>query len=350
MRYILHIDMDAFYASIEQRDFPELRGKPVAVGGRSQRGVVAAASYEARKYGVRSAMPSVVAQRRCPHLIFVKTRFDVYREISDSIRGIFYSHTALVEPLSLDEAYLDVSGQVHNMEEAEKLASIIRREIRDITQLSASAGISFNKFLAKMASDQNKPNGQFTIRPEEAREFMDALPIEKFHGIGDATAAKMKRLGVFSGKDLRQWKDYDLIRHFGKAGVHYFNIIRGNDKRLVNPNRIRKSIGVERTFSENLENDRQLLETLENIIDMLKERLQRHRRTGKTLTLKLRYSDFTTITRSKSTGENYNQQSIDHYARELLMENREQNRPVRLMGLTISNLDDRQEGEQLKLF
>ncbi len=350
MRYILHIDMDAFYASIEQRDFPELRDKPVAVGGRSGRGVVAAASYEARKYGVRSAMPSVVARRKCPHLIFVKTRFDVYREISHTIRGIFLAHTPLVEPLSLDEAYLDVSRQVRNMEEAGMLASTIRKEIKEATRLNASAGISFNKFLAKMASDQNKPNGQYIIRPEEAEEFMDALPIERFHGIGEATAGKMKRLGVFSGKDLRQWTDYDLIRHFGKAGVHYYNIIRGNDKRIVNPNRIRKSIGVERTFSENLENDEQLFDALGNILEMLNERLQRHRSTGKTLTLKLRYSDFTTITRSKSTGDNYKPETIEHYARELLLENREQNRPVRLLGLTISNLDDRQEGEQLRLF
>lgn len=349
MRHILHIDMDAFYASIEQRDKPELRGKPIAVGGRSGRGVVAAASYEARKFGVHSALPSSIALRRCPDLIFVRARFDVYRNISNRIREIFLSHTPLVEPLSLDEAYLDVSGQLKSFQEAELLAMAIRREIRETTRLNASAGISFNKFLAKMASDQNKPNGQYTITPEMARAFMDALPIGKFHGIGEATAHKMKRLGIHSGKDLLKWKDYDLMRHFGKAGIHYYNIIRGNDTRLVNPNRIRKSIGVERTFSENKIKDEQLLQILNEISDLLKERLSKHKRSGKTLTLKLRYSDFTTITRSKSITSSYNPESIDFYGHELLFDNREKNRPVRLMGLTISNLDDLKENEQLKL-
>jgi DNA polymerase-4 len=349
MRQILHIDMDAFYASIEQRDNPDLRGRPIAVGGRSGRGVVAAASYEARKFGVHSALPSSIALRRCPDLVFVRARFDVYREVSNRIREIFLSHTPLVEPLSLDEAYLDVSGQLQSLQEAELLALAIRREINEATQLNASAGISFNKFLAKMASDQNKPNGQYTISPDMAREFMDALPIGKFHGIGEATANKMKRLGIHNGKDLLQWKDYDLMRHFGKAGIYYYNIIRGNDMREVNPNRIRKSIGVERTFTENKTNDEQLLQTLNEISDLLKERISRHKRSGKTLTLKLRYSDFTTITRSKSTASSYNNESIDFYGYELLFNNREKNRPVRLMGLTISSLDDLEENEQLRL-
>lgn len=349
MRFILHIDMDAFYASIEQRDTPALRNQPLAVGGRSQRGVVAAASYEARKYGVHSAMPSAKAKQLCPDLIFVRARFDVYRSISREIKNIFLNHTPWVEPLSLDEAYLDVTDQVQSLDEAAQLARQIRNEIKDATQLNASAGISFNKFLAKMASDQNKPNGQYIINPEMAREFMDTLPIRKFHGIGEATAKKMEKLGIHTGHDLGQMSDYDLSRHFGKAGMHYYNIIRGNDKRNVNPKRIRKSIGVERTFSENRVNDNQLFETLEEIIHLLRDRLAYHHRSGKTLTLKLRYSDFTTLTRSRTLTQNYDPQSLGYYARELLGENRDENRPVRLLGLTISNLNEKNKGEQLKL-
>lgn len=349
MRYILHIDMDAFYASIEQRDNPELRKQPLAVGGRSGRGVVAAASYEARKYGVRSALPSAIALKRCPHLIFVKARFDVYKKVSTTIRNIFLAHTPLVEPLSLDEAYLDVTEQVNNMKEAAQLAQNIRQEIKQATRLTASAGISFNKFLAKMASDQNKPDGHYTISPEQARDFMDSLPIDKFHGIGEATANKMKKLGIFYGKDLLLQKDYELIRHFGKAGLHYYNIIRGNDQRYVNPNRIRKSIGVERTFADNRMNDHELSITLKEIIAILKSRIDKHQKSGKTLTLKLRYSDFTTISRSKTLDIVYDHNSIDYYANELLMEHREENRPVRLMGLTLSNLKGSGENKQLKL-
>ncbi|MCF8332378.1 MAG: DNA polymerase IV [Bacteroidales bacterium] len=349
LRYILHIDMDAFYASIEQRDNPELRNKPLAVGGRSGRGVVAAASYEARKYGVHSALPSAIALKRCPNLIFVKARFEVYKKVSTTIRNIFLAHTPLVEPLSLDEAYLDITDQVKSLQEAASLAQNIRNEIKQATTLNASAGISYNKFLAKMASGQNKPNGQFTIAPEHARAFMDDLPVHKFHGIGEATAAKMNKLGIFYGKDLLKRKDYELIRHFGKAGLHYFNIIRGNDHRKVNPNRIRKSIGVERTFADNRMNDNELMLTLKDIITLLIARVDKHQKSGKTLTLKLRYSDFTTITRSKTLDTIYDQKSIDFYARELLMENREENRPVRLMGLTLSNLEESGGNKQLKL-
>ncbi|MGM0612854.1 MAG: DNA polymerase IV [Bacteroidota bacterium] len=349
VRNILHIDMDAFYASIEQRDHPELRNKPIAVGGSSDRGVVAAASYEARKYGIRSAMPSVIASRKCPDLIFIKPRFDIYRNVSNKIREIFLTHTPWVEPLSLDEAYLDVTEQVSGMEEASKLAQVIRSEIKEATQLNASAGISFNKFLAKMASDLQKPNGQYTITSEMAREFMDALPIGKFHGIGQATAEKMKKLGVYYGKDLLQYKDYELIRHFGKAGLYYYNIIRGNDNRAVNPDRIRKSIGVERTFPDNIMDDNRILETLTHIIELLKGRIEKHQKGGKTLTIKLRYADFTTITRSKTLKNNFDIASIDYYAKELLLDNRERNRPIRLLGLTLSNLDDNNFQHQLKL-
>ncbi|MFW6019535.1 MAG: DNA polymerase IV [Bacteroidales bacterium] len=349
VRNILHIDMDAFYASIEQRDHPELRNKPIAVGGASGRGVVAAASYEARKFGIHSAMPSAIASRKCPELVFIKPRFDVYRMVSNKIREIFLTHTPWVEPLSLDEAYLDVTEQVSGMEEASQLAQVIRSEIKEATQLNASAGISFNKFLAKMASDQQKPNGQYTITYPMARKFMDELPIEKFHGIGQATAEKMKKLGIFFGKDLLQYDDYVLIRHFGKAGLYYYNIIRGDDNRPVNPDRIRKSIGVERTFRDNVINDKQLLDSLYQITELLKERIEKHRKSGKTLTVKLRYSDFSTITRSKTLSQSFDIPAIEYYAQELLLENRQQNRPIRLLGLTISNLDNDNTQNQLKL-
>ena len=349
VRYILHIDMDAFYASIEQRDHPEYRNQPIAVGGSSRRGVVAAASYEARKYGIHSAMPSTVASRKCPDIIFVKPRFDIYRQVSDQIREIFLTHTPWVEPLSLDEAYLDVSKQTDSMEDATHLARIIRSEIKETTHLNASAGISFNKFLAKTASEQQKPNGQYTITPEMAREFMDAMPIKKFHGIGQATAEKMEKLGIYYGKDLLKHKDYELIRHFGKAGLYYYNIIRGDDKRPVIPERIRKSIGVERTFSDNLMDDKQLTDTLNEIIKLLKARIEKHQKSGKTLTVKLRYSDFNTITRSKTLNKSFDINSIEHFAYELLLHNREKNKPVRLLGLTLSNLEDSNSPDQLKL-
>ena len=348
-RIILHIDMDAFYASIEQRDYPELQGKPVAVGGSSQRGVVAAASYEARKYGVHSALSSVLAKKRCPGLIFVKPRFDVYRNVSEEIREIFLHHTALVEPLSLDEAYLDITDVVASLTAGEEIARGIRKEIHNATKLYASAGVSYNKFLAKTASDLNKPNGQFTISYAEAQNFLNELPVQKFHGIGSATAERMKKLGIESGKDMLNWPEYRLVELFGKAGRHYYNIVRGIDEREVNPHRIRKSVGVERTFSENLKKPDEVEQTLESIIKLLLERISRHGRSGRTLTLKLRYADFTTITRSKTSTVFLDRMLIRSFANTLLNEAWEKGEPLRLMGLTVSNLQNEAEPSQLRL-
>jgi len=251
-RKIIHIDMDAFYASVEQRDNPALRGKTVAVGGSQERGVVAAASYEARKFGVRSAMPSVTARRKCPNLIFVKPRFDVYKEVSLQIRAIFAQYTPIIEPLSLDEAYLDVTENLQGIASATEIAEQIRSKIRAETQLTASAGVSYNKFLAKLASDYRKPDGLFVITPAMGPRFVEALPVERFHGVGPATAAKMKELGIFTALDLRAKDEAFLSEHFGKAGRHFYCICRGIDHRPVLPNRIRRSIGAENTFSQDL--------------------------------------------------------------------------------------------------
>ena len=346
---ILHIDMDAFYASIEQRDNPELRGKPVAVGGSSQRGVVAAASYEARKYGVHSAMPSAIAKRRCPDLMFVRARFDVYRSISYEIREIFLEHTPLVEPLSLDEAYLDISGVVASISAGEEVARKIRSDIYAATKLRASAGISFNKFLAKMASDINKPNGQYAIVSSDSDQFLRELPVQMFHGIGSATAEKMKKLGIEYGSDLLDWQEDRLVEIFGKAGHHYYHIVRGEDSRSVNPNRIRKSVGVERTYTTNLQTESDFSEAMEGLIEKLFERVKRHGRSGKTITLKLRYSDFETLTRSKTHHQFLDKVAVRHYATLLLNEARQSQRTVRLLGLTISNLEGDGYGRQLKI-
>ena len=257
--------MDAFFAAIEQRDFPELRGNPVAVGGSAKRGVVASASYEARKYGVRSAMPSITAKRRCPDLIFVKHRFEVYREVSQQIRAIFLDYTDLVEPLSLDEAFLDITENKKNLNSGTLIAQEILQRIKETTNLTASAGVSFNKFLAKTASDINKPDGMKVITPEEALPFLEQLPIEKFFGIGKVTAAKMKHLGIHTGGDIKAWTLLDLVQRFGKAGRHFYKIVRAEDNRPVNPNRIRKSIGAERTFSEDLTETAAMRERIEHV-------------------------------------------------------------------------------------
>lgn len=341
--------MDAFYASIEQRDNPLLRGKPVVVGGSKSRGVVAAASYEARKYGIHSAMPSAFAKKRCPHLVFVTPRFETYRSVSEIIREIFLVHTPLVEPLSLDEAYLDISQEVNSIREGEDVARSIRKEIREATQLSASAGISFNKFLAKMASDVNKPNGQKAIYKKDVGSFLMALPVQKFHGIGSATAQKMKELGVEFGRDLILWSESKLVQHFGKVGRHYFHIIRGEDFREVNPNRIRKSVGVERTFIENLESKKDLTHELDRIIGLLIDRVEKHGKSGKTLTLKMRYADFNTITRSKTQANYFGEDSMALQARILLQDAWQEGKPIRLLGLTISNLERDSLSGQLKL-
>lgn len=342
-RKIIHVDMDAFYASVEQRDHPELKGKPIAVGGSSDRGVVAAASYEARKYGVRSAMPSVTAKRLCPDLVFVKHRFDVYREVSQHIREIFLEYTDLVEPLSLDEAYLDVTTNKLNFPSATVIAYEIRRRIYEKTQLTASAGISINKFVAKVASDYNKPNGQKTIPPEEVLDFLEELEIQKFYGVGKVTAQKMFELGIFTGADLKRKSEEFLVDHFGKSGAHYYNIVRGIHKSAVKPDRTRKSLGAERTFSSNITSEIYMQERLEQIAIELEKRLAKNDVAGKTITLKIKYSDFKTQTRSKT---------VDHYIRskELILEVAVQlmrqegfRESVRLLGITLSNLNNEED-------
>ncbi len=340
LRKIIHVDMDAFFASVEQRDNPELRGKPVAVGGSSGRGVVAAASYEARKYGVRSAMPSVTAKRKCPDLIFCKSRFHVYREVSEQIRAIFHHYTPHVEPLSLDEAYLDVTEDRHGLGSATAIAQAIRRQIREVTQLTASAGVSYNKFLAKLASDQNKPDGLCVIRPGEGAAFVQSLPIRRFHGVGPKGAEKMARLGIETGADLAQKDREWLAANFGSFGDYLYRAARGIDLRPVRANRIRKSIGGERTFSEDISAEDDLRETLERIIDIVWDRIAAKQAKGRTVTLKLKFNDFQIATRSRSQAQPVAEKAqFAATARAILEDELPLPMPIRLMGLTLSNLD-----------
>lgn len=331
--------MDAFYASVEQLDHPELRGKPIAVGGSSKRGVVAAASYEARKFGVRSAMSSVLAKRNCPDLIFVKARFDRYKEISKTIRSIFFEYTDLVEPLSLDEAYLDVTHNKKGNPSATLIAQEIRQKILEETGLTASAGISINKFIAKVASDINKPNGQKTINPEEVIQFLENLEIRKFYGVGKVTAEKMYKLGIFTGKDLKQRTLEYLETNFGKSGNYYYHVVRGVHTSEVKPHRIPKSVGAERTFSENLSSEVFMLKKLEHIANELDRRLKKSNIAGKTITLKIKYSDFTLQTRSKTLPYFIaDKVLILEMAKELLYQEQLQN-SVRLLGISLANLN-----------
>jgi len=339
-RKIIHIDMDAFYASVEQRDFPELRGKPIAVGGSSDRGVVAAASYEARKYGVRSAMASVTAKRLCPDLIFVPHRFDKYREVSGQIRAIFLDYTDLVEPLSLDEAYLDVTANKVDFPSATIIAYEIRRRIYETTGLTASAGISINKFIAKVASDYNKPNGQLTVTPDEALEFLKKLDIRKFYGIGKVTTQKMYAQGIFKGADLKALSLEFLVMHFGKSGAHYYDIVRGVHGSPVKADRIRKSLGAERTFNENITSELFMTEKLQSIAQEIEHRLTKADLAGKTVTLKIKFSDFKTQTRSKTL--TYYVRSLDMILETALELMRQEGyrESVRLLGITVSNLNN----------
>lgn len=349
-RKIIHVDMDAFYASIEQRDFPELKGKPVAVGGAGLRGVVASASYEARQFGVRSAMPSVTAKRLCPDLVFVKARFDVYHEVSRQIRDIFLEYTDLVEPLSLDEAYLDVTVPRSGPLSATLIAEEIRRKIRETTGLTASAGVSFNKFLAKVASDINKPNGMKVILPAEAIAFLEKLPVEKFHGIGKVTAERMRNLGIYTGGDLKTWNEIDLVKRFGKVGRHYYKIVRAEDNRPVDPNRIRKSIGAERTYNEDLTDLAVMKEKLTVLSAIVFEYMKKTDNFGRTITVKIKSADFRQYTRSKSFPSEVTEQAlIETTAFELLENNFEEVGPVRLLGVTVSNLMREHEGEGVQL-
>jgi DNA polymerase-4 len=339
LRKIIHVDMDAFYASVEQLDNPDLRQKPVAVGGSELRGVVSAASYEARKFGVRSAMSGVLAKKKCPNLIFVKPRFDRYKEISKQIRSIFYDYTDLVEPLSLDEAYLDVTVNKKGNPSATLIAKEIRDRILQETGLNASAGISINKFIAKVASDINKPNGQKTVNPEEIQTFLEELEIRKFYDVGKVTADKMYRLGIFTGKDLKDKSLAFLEEHFGKSGSYYFQVVRGVHNSPVKPHRIPKSVGAERTFNENLSSEIFMLERLEHIASELEKRLQKSKIAGKTITLKIKYSDFTLNTRSKTLPYFIlDKKLILETAKELLYQERLQN-SVRLLGISLSNLN-----------
>ena len=341
--------MDAFYASVEQRDNPEFRGRPIAVGGSKERGVVAAASYEARKYGVKSAMPSVTAKRLCPNLIFVYPRFDVYKSVSNEIREIFLRYTDVIEPLSLDEAYLDVTENKMGLPSATLIAKSIKSAIAEELNLVASAGVSYNKFLAKIASDEDKPNGLFVITPAKAETFIETLPIRKFFGVGKVTAEKMNGYNIFFGKDLKPYSLEQLTNWFGKSGGYFYNIARGIDDRPVNSNRIRKSIGVERTFENDVTDRQKLREIISDLSKMAFERCGRSHKFGKTLTLKIKFNDFTQITRSKTNVTSIlTLQEIEEMAQALL-ENEQRLKPIRLMGVTLSNFPEGHEIIQLTL-
>ncbi|MEJ6849857.1 DNA polymerase IV [Sinorhizobium fredii] len=341
-RKIVHVDMDAFYASVEQRDNPELRGLPVAVGSPATRGVVAAASYEARAFGVHSAMPSVTAQRKCPDLIFVKPRFDVYKAVSLQIRAIFAEYTPLIEPLSLDEAYLDVTENLKGIEIATEIAAEIRARIKATTGLNASAGISYNKFLAKMASDLNKPNGQAVITPKNGPAFVEQLPIKKFHGVGPATAEKMHRLRIETGADLKEQTLEFLTQHFGKSGPYFYGIARGIDERQVKPNRVRKSVGAEDTFSQDLHAYEPAREGLQPLIEKVWGYCVANEIGAKTVTLKVKYADFTQITRSKTVAAPLPTiADLEDVVGLLLTPIFPPRKGIRLLGVTLSSLERR---------
>jgi DNA polymerase-4 len=338
-RKIIHIDMDAFYASVEQRDDRTLQGHPVAVGSAQARGVVAAASYEARAFGVRSAMASVTALRRCPALVFVPPRFDVYRAISHQIRAIFVDYTDLIEPLSLDEAYLDVTDDRRGIGSATAIAAEIRTRIKADTGLTASAGVSYNKFIAKLASDQNKPDGLCVIRPAQGPAFVAALPVKRFHGVGPVTAAKMERLGILTGADLRDRSLEELLRHFGSSAEYFHRAAHGEDDRPVRPDRPLKSVGAERTFDRDLTDEADLLMALEPVIDAAWARIQRSGAAGRTLTLKAKFTDFRSVARSRTVvAPLADRDVIAEIGRTLLRTLLPADQGIRLLGLTLSGL------------
>lgn len=361
VRKIIHIDMDAFYASVEQRDNPELRGKALVVGGspEGRGGVVATASYEARKFGVRSAMSSKQAIQLCPHAIFVRPRFEVYKEVSGKIREIFRRYTDLIEPLSLDEAYLDVTNDKLNIGSALEIAQQIKQAIKDELQLTASAGVSINKFVAKIASDINKPDGLKFIGPSSIEAFMENLPVEKFHGVGKVTAAKMKSIGLHTGADLKKLSEQELIRHFGKTGSFYYQIVRGKDERAVQPHRETKSLAAEDTFAQDLKTLDEMDAELYKIAEIVHTRLERKNLKGRTVTLKVKYSDFRQITRSQSLlSPIADQATIFSVASKLLSSAISEDEKVRLLGISISNFNEpenpksvkQQQSGQLRLF
>ncbi|NQY04664.1 MAG: DNA polymerase IV [Flavobacteriaceae bacterium] len=349
IRKIIHVDMDAFYASVEQLDNPELKGKPLAVGGGEKRGVVSAASYEARKFGVRSAMAGALAKKRCPELIFVRPRFKRYKEISNKIRKIFHDYTDLVEPLSLDEAYLDVSENKKGLQSATLIAQEIRDRIFKEIGLTASAGISINKFIAKVASDYNKPNGQKTVNPEEVLAFLENLDIRKFYGIGKVTAEKMYLKGIYTGDDLKKKSLEYLEEHFGKSGNYYYYVVRGIHTSKVKTHRVQKSVAAERTFFDNISSEIFMLEKLDHIATELSKRLKKNKVAGKTVTLKIKYSDFTLQTRSKTISYYISDKSmILETAKELLFQEKPKN-SVRLLGISLGNLNVNKKEEKKKL-
>ena len=353
-RKIIHIDMDAFYASVEQRDNPSLKGKPVVVGGSPEsRGVVATCSYEARKFGIHSAMPSKIAYKRCPYAIFVRPRFDEYQKVSRKIREIFYRYTDLVEPLSLDEAYLDVTNNKKNIEYATTIARMIKNDILRETNLTASAGVSYNKFLAKLASDYNKPNGLTVITPKYAQEFLDELPINKFFGIGKVTSRILKNSGINNGYDLRQLSIHELEQIFKNRGYSFYQLARGIDFRPVEPYRERKSIGAETTLSYNLNiDDEEVAEILSELCEEVAYRTKHSEKLGKTITLKIKYEDFTQITRSISVEHSIcTQEDIRTHVYNLLKNVHSENKQIRLLGVTLSNLvDSKDEFTNITIF
>lgn len=338
-RKIIHIDMDAFYATVEQRDFPEYKGKPIVVGGSPDgRGVVATASYEAREFGIHSAMSSRKAIQLCPHAIFVYPRFDAYKSVSVSIREIFRRYTDLIEPLSLDEAFLDVTTDKLNIGSALEIAQQIKDAIKNELNLSASAGVSSNKFVAKIASDMNKPDGLTFIGPSKINAFMEKLPVEKFFGVGKVTADKMKKMGLYTGADLKKLSEQELIRKFGKTGKFYYKIVRGIDDRPVQPHRLTKSLSVEDTFGKDLIATEELVAELELIAEKVAERLEKNRLKGKTLTLKIKFDDFKQLTRNVSFSAGVSDYAtIITSAKELLFKVETEDRKIRLLGITLSN-------------
>jgi DNA polymerase IV len=349
-RKIIHIDMDAFYASVEQRDNPDYRGKPIAVGGspEGRGGVVATCSYEARKFGVRSAMPSKKALQLCPQIIFVYPRFDVYKMVSGQVREIFRRYTDLIEPLSLDEAYLDVTEDKQGIGSAIDIAYAIKTSIRDELQLTASAGVSTNKFVAKIASDMKKPDGLTFIGPSKIESFIEALPVEKFYGVGKVTAEKMKGMNIHTGADIKQLTEAELIKHFGKAGKFYYNIARGIDDRPVEPNQETKSIGAEDTFPEDLQTIPEMNTALDKIAATVHRRLTNHGLKGRTVSIKIKYSNFKIVTRSRSFTEALNDVSIiSDTAKELLLATAPEQHKIRLLGITVSNFGERATGKNL---
>ena len=340
-RKIIHIDMDAFYASVEQRDNPSLRGKPIAVGGGSNRGVTTTASYEARKFGVRSAMPGYKAKQLCPSIIFVKPRFGAYKDVSNQVRNIFKDYTDLIEPLSLDEAFLDVSDNKKKMLYAMDVAQEIMSRVKEEVGITCSAGVSYCKFLAKVASDYKKPNGMTVIRPSQAEAFLEGLSVEKFFGVGKVTARKMNSMDIYTGADLKKFSKIELAQNFGKAGTFYYNIVRGWDDRPVNNNRVRKSIGIESTFRNNISSKQEIESTINELAEKFYLRLQKSNNYGRTITLKLKSSEFKVITRSRSMSHYIKDKNeIISIALQLFEENENTVKEIRLIGLTASNLEN----------